>query len=101
MASMTFKGKAAAAVLDALSNPPKPTKAERVAKELCDAAEAFQDAANQLWWAQNPDERDGVPPSEEHAMEVHSERFQHLTASIYEVRKAFGFPTAKTGNDNG
>lgn len=95
MPTLKFKGKQAQAVLDALTKPRQPTKAERVAKELCEAAEAFQEAVNMLWWAKNPEERespDGIYPDEAEWEETHSERFGHLTASIYEVRKTFGFP---------
>lgn len=64
---------------------------ETALRRMVDAAVAFQDAVNLLWWAQNPEERAGVPPSEEHATEVHSECFTALTRHVYQVRKDFGF----------
>lgn len=59
----------------------------RAALELCESAEALKDSINQLWWAQNPDEREGTPHSEEHCLEVQSECFEHLARCVHEVRK--------------
>lgn len=57
--------------------------------ELCDAAERMLGAGNDLWLAQNPDERSelGPPLSEEEAQEHHHEAFQRLSRAVYYARK--------------
>jgi len=61
------------------------------AAALCDAAEAFQEACNDLHEAQGAvDAGDGGTPVLEDVTEVYSQRFRTLSREIYYMRKAMG-----------
>ncbi len=59
------------------------------ANALCDAAEAFQSACNDLHKAQQDiDSGAGGTPSLEEVEQIYSERFRSLVREIYYMRKA-------------
>ena len=66
---------------------------------LCDAAKRMRDAANNLWWAHNPDDHggDGEPPTLSDAQEAHSDAFQSLQRAEYYARRALDREAALMG----
>jgi hypothetical protein len=65
-------------------------KLEERLTELCRASERMLETANQLWWAQNPEEdlyREGPPMEEEQAQQEHSEAFMRVGRAIFNGRE--------------
>jgi len=61
----------------------------RDCQDLCKAAERFQDAVNELWKAQNPEEllEGDTFMSEDEALENHAECWDYLKLSIHNMQK--------------
>jgi hypothetical protein len=77
-----------AALLHARKNA-VPDSMRRSVTELIKAAKNMRDAANNLWWAHNPEELggEGTPPTEEYAQEEHSNAFDMLQRAEYYAQK--------------
>lgn len=74
-------------------------RTRREVLELCHAAERMQEAANNLWWAHNPDaDEDGTPPTLDEAQEEHACAFANLHRAVYYARKALDKEAALRAN---
>src|SRR5688500_16492638 len=64
---------------------------------LCKAAESFQEAVNELWKAQNPEElqADDTSMTEDEALENRAECWDYLKLSIHYMRKRMATPPAQ------
>jgi hypothetical protein len=62
----------------------------RVVLDLINASNRMRAAANDLWWAHNPDEdvvQDRSPPSLDDAQEAHSDAFAALQTAEHYARR--------------
>jgi hypothetical protein len=68
------------------------TRDVQALEEITEAAQEFQAASNELWWAQNPEEpvstagRTEALPIEE-AQELHSEAFTRLGRAVHQAKR--------------
>jgi hypothetical protein len=64
-------------------------KIERAAKDLLRASEAYREATNNLYWAQNPEDFECQnPPSVEEAIDTQHEAYLALESAEYYMKKA-------------